>query len=517
MAGKPKRMSQIKQLIRLHQQGYAIKSIARNLEVSKNTVKSYLSKINQAGLDMNKLLELEDPELLGLLHSGNPAYRDPRFEHLKEQLSYYEKELRRTGVTRKLLWEEYQLSNSGGYGYSQFCFHLQQLMVGSRKSSMIMDHLAGDKLYIDFSGKKLHYIDCDTGELVYCEVFVACLPYSNYCFAKAVASQRIPDFLDALDSCIQFLGGVPKALVPDNLKSAVIKSDRYEPEINKCMEDFANHYGTVVVPTRAAKPKDKSAVENHVRIVYTQVFARLRNVKFFDLASLNAAVAGCVQKLNQTRMQNRDYCRQERFISSEKSLLSPLPEERFTLKYYAALKIAENGHIFLKRDRHSYSVPHVHIGKKAQVVYTNNTLHIYVENKQVAVHKRSLKANAYSTNEEHLASKYREYKQRSPDYYIRRAEQLSSDLHALVKMIFAQKNRYPEQLYRTCDGLFRLHRTYGELFNRACQIAIENNILSYKFMQNMLQSGMVDWKDNETSQSQPLPNHNNIRGSNYYL
>src|SRR5690606_9253745 len=159
-----------------------------------------------------------------------------------------------------------------------------------------------------FSGKKLHYIDRETGELISCEVFVACLPYSNYCYAKAVRSQTIPDFIEALNDCLWFLSGVPKALVPDNLKSAVTKSDRYEPEINRSMEDLANHYGTVVVPARAGKPRDKSAVENHVRIVYTQVFARLRNRSFFDLESLNEAIAECVAKLNQTRMQHRSYC-----------------------------------------------------------------------------------------------------------------------------------------------------------------------------------------------------------------
>ncbi|WP_028071698.1 IS21 family transposase, partial [Sphingobacterium thalpophilum] len=277
-------MSQIKQLIRLKQQGYAIKAIARCLSLSKNTVKTYLFKIGQAKLNMNELLELEDPILDGLLNAGNPAYRDARFEDFKERLSYFQQELGRPGVTRKLLWEEYKQSVSDGYELSQFCFHLGQYLKVQKRSSMVMEHTPADKLYIDFSGKKLHYIDGNTGEIINCEIFVACLPFSNYCYATAVPSQKTPDFLDALDRCIQFLGGVPRCIVPDNLKSAVIKSDRYEPEINRCMEDLANHYATVIIPARAGKPRDKSAVENHVKIIYTQVFAKLRNRSFFSLS-----------------------------------------------------------------------------------------------------------------------------------------------------------------------------------------------------------------------------------------
>lgn len=409
MAGKPRPMSQIKQMIMLYQQGYAIKAIARSLSINNNTVKSYLYKIDEAKLNMNDVLAVDDPVLEGLLHSGNPAYRDPRFEDLKERLPHLEKELERVGVTRKLLWEEYKTSYSQGYGYSQFCYHFSQLSVFARSGTMVMQHEPAYKLYIDFSGKKLQYIDIHTGELINCEVFVAYLPYFNYCYAKAVSSQTIPDFIRALNDCLWFLGGVPKALMQDNLKSAVTKSDRYEPDINRSMEDLANHYDKVVVPARAGKPRDKSAVENHVKIIYTQVFARLRNRRFFDLESLNEAITSYVKKLNQTRMQNRSYCRQERFISNEKHLLGKLPTGHFELKHYTELKVDDNGHIYLGRDRHSYSVPYIYRRKKAQVVYTDRMVYFFVQGNQVAVHQRSLRPNSYTTNPEHLESSHREY------------------------------------------------------------------------------------------------------------
>jgi len=324
MAGKSRPMSQIKQLIRLHRENHPIKTIARHLSISKNTVKSYLKKVTDLNLSLERMLELEGPVLELMLRSGNPAYRDERFEYLKERLPYFEKELSRIGVNRRLLWEEYLVAHPQGYSYAQFCFHLKQLLVSRRDGSMILDHEPGDKLFIDFSGKKLGYIDHETGEIILCEIFVACLPYSNYCFAMAVPSQRSPDFLYALDCCLQFLGGVPRAIVPDNLKSAVIRTDRYEPEINRSMEELANHYDTVVVPARP------------------QVFARLRNRQFFDLPSLSLAIGECIERLNQTRMQDRNYCRQERFLSNELSSLRQIQRLRFTEAIYEQISEPRN-------------------------------------------------------------------------------------------------------------------------------------------------------------------------------
>lgn len=309
-------------------------------------------------------------------------------------------------MNKKLLWEEYLKAYPQGYGYSQFCFHLQQQLV-ARKGSAVKEHQPADKLYVDFSGKKLHYTDRSTGELIACEVFVACLPFSDYAFAMAVRTQQTHDFLYAFDCCLQAIGGVPQAFVPDNLKAAVIKADRYEPTLSRSMEDFANHYGAVVVPARPYKAKDKSMVENQVKMIYTRVFAKLRHVQFFDIHTLNRAVRECICKHNQTRMQQKPYCREERFLSAEKHLLKELPAERFQMKYYAELKVASNGHIYLKRDRHYYSVPYIHIGSKAKVIYTRGMVSIYVQGKQVAVHIRSYQGNGYSTVADHLSSQHR--------------------------------------------------------------------------------------------------------------
>ncbi len=270
MAGKPKRMSQIKQLIRLHQQGVGKKAIARQLGISKNTVKAYLQKIEEGKLDPSTLLIMEEPVLESRLFAGNPSYKEDRYDRFKDSLDYFTKELKKAGVTRRVLWEEYRQTCPEGYGYTQFCYHLNQHIL-AKTPSMVLDHKAGDKLFVDFAGKKLSYVDAETGELIECQVFVACLPYSDYSFAMAVRSQNIHDFLYALSCCLNELGGVPQTLVPDNLKSAVTKAGRYEPDINTMLEDFANHYGTTVTPARARKPRDKALVENQVKLIYSRV------------------------------------------------------------------------------------------------------------------------------------------------------------------------------------------------------------------------------------------------------
>ena len=289
MAGKPKPMSQIKQLLRLHKKGDGAKTIARNLGISKNTVKSYLGKLPTIKISIDELLSMEDPELELKFHAGNPAYKDVRFEHLKSHLAYFEKELNRVGVNKKLLWEEYKMDYPNGYEYTQFCHHLKQQLI-ARNPSAILEHKPAEKLYVDFAGKKLSYVDRETGEVIWCPVFVACLPYSDYAFVMAVRSQGIEDFLYALACCLSFFGGVPMILIPDNLKSAIIKASRYDPDINRALEDFCNHYNMAILPARVAHPKDKALVENQVKLVYSRIYAKLRNHKFFDLFSMNKAI-----------------------------------------------------------------------------------------------------------------------------------------------------------------------------------------------------------------------------------
>lgn len=513
MAGKTIPMSTVKQMMLLRKEGKSIKEIARITEKSKNTVKSYLSKIDVTGIDVEVLLLMDDFLLDTKLNAGNPSYKEEeRYAELKELFKHYQRELKRKGVTKYLLWQEYSESRPMGYSYSQFCHHLSQ-MNKALKPSAVLDHEPGDKLYVDFAGSTLSYVDRETGEVIQCQVFVACMPYSGQSFAMAVHSQSVSDFIHALNCCILALGGAPKALVPDNLKSAVIKANQYEPTINKALEDLANHYGTTVVPTRVLKPKDKAAVEGAVKIIYNRVYARLRNMAFYSLGELNQAISEKVLLHNQTRMQRKDYCREEKFLADEKQTLIPLPAEKFELKFYKEYKVGPNNHICLTQDSHHYSVPYIHIGKQANVVYTQTKVTIYVGGQKVAAHARSFFKGHYTSVRDHLCSAHKHFKDRSPTYYIEKASRCSNDLHQLFIAIFAQK-RYPEQLYRTCDGLLSLQRKHDpEPFAKACQMALEHERYSYMFVSNILKNGT--YTSIQINQS-PLPKHGNIRGAGSY-
>ncbi|NCB85539.1 MAG: IS21 family transposase, partial [Bacteroidia bacterium] len=314
MAGKVKRMSTIKQLVQLHLWGVSNRQIALRLNMYKATVNNYVQKIRNESLSPQELLELDDPVLEKRFHAGSPAYCDGRFDVIKNQYPDWENELKNKHVTKHLLWQEYRAKHRNGYGYSQFCYHLQQMSV-ARKPSAILTHFAGEKLFLDFAGDKLQYVDGETGEIILVQVFVATLPFSDYTFTMAVPDQSTDSFIYALTCCIEHLGGCPKILVPDNLKAAVIKADRYEPRINSVLEDFANHYGCVIIPTRVAHPKDKALVESSVHRIYQRVYARLRNHIFFSLEELNQALADKTRDHNQTRMQQKPYSREEKFLA----------------------------------------------------------------------------------------------------------------------------------------------------------------------------------------------------------
>ncbi len=507
-------MSQVKQLLLLHNQGKGAKTIARTIGMSKNTVKTYLAKVEDLKLETEYLLNLEDCALERIFYPGNPAYKDPRFDYIKSNLDYFQKQLKIKGVTRKLLWEEYLEQIPNGYGLTQFCFHLNQQIV-ARNPSMVLNHEPGDKLYVDFAGKKLPYIDRETGELIYCPVFVACLPFSDYSFSMVVRSQCIEDFLYALKTCLEFFGGCPRILVTDNLKSAIIKANRYEPDVNQSLEDFCNHYKIAIMPARVAKPKDKALVENQVKMFYNRIAARIRKLQFFDLHSMNQTIFSLNRRSNQTRMQKKPYTREERFLSAEKQYLQPLAEHPYEIKYYRELKVAANNHIYLTIDKHYYSVPYKWTGQRVKAIYTRSVVRVFAQGDIIAVHPRDYTPGGYSTILDHLCSHHQHYLSRSPSYYMQRAEKISQPLYQLIQCLF-DGGRPPEQNYRTCDGLFSIYRkTKPEIFNAACQSALEYKSYSYKYILRMVEKIQTHGLP-ESDLEVPLPDHGNIRGSKYY-
>lgn len=514
MAGKTKRMSTIKQLLRLRLQGVSNRQIAEQIGIYKGTVNRYIQKLKLLDHPIDDLLKLEEPVLAKLFSAGSPAYLQERFDDFKPLIPYLEKELEHKHVTRKLLWEEYRVAHPQGYGYSQFCHHLGQLSV-ARKGGAVFHHDPAHRLQVDFVGDTPGYIDRDSGEVIKVQVFIAVLPYSDYSFALAVPTQGTDDFLYALGKCLEHLGGVPQVLVPDNLKAAVIKSDRYEPVLNKVMEDFAEHYGLVVLPARPRKPKDKPSVKNAVKLIYQRVFAKLRNQLFFSLAELNAAITEKVRDHNQTRMQREPISRQERFLADEQHLLKALPGRPFEKRYYAELIVASNNCVLLGRDNRHYSVPFQYIGKKTQVIYTRTLVGIYCEGKQIAIHPREV-GFGYTTQFEHFASNNGHQMRRSPDYYIGLAAQRSAGLSRLIKRIF-ELEKTPELAFRTCDGLLKLQRkTQPDVFEEAIEIVYNNDLLGYKRVSGIIRQCALSKMQQTAQQTTLLPKHENIRGKGYY-
>ena len=517
MAAKTTDMTTIKQVLILHQQGVSNREIARRLSLSKNTVNRYMLLAENDELSLQELLALDEPILDFRFNGGSPAYTDERFRDLMERLPYFERELSRKHVTARLLWEEYRREKPNGYSLTQFRYHLSQHRIARKDgpSTLLKDrHEGGDKLYIDFAGDRLEYVNRETGEVVKVQLFVAVLPASDYAFAMAVPTQNVDDFCHAVDSCLRWLGGAPRQLVCDNLKSAVVKPDRYCPTINNAFEQLANHYGCAISPARVRHPKDKAQVENGVKLMYQRVYAPLRNRTFYDLPSLNQAIFGLVRAHNEKRIQNDDCSRQERFAAIDAPNLLPLPAESFDLWRTVTLKVARNSHIRLGCDRHFYSVPHQYIGANVIVKYNSSLVKVYLAGQCVATHQRCRLAGRYTTIEEHLPSHSRAYRGLSPITYIGRAERVSPTFKRVIELLFSGP-KCPELYYRSADGLFALQRsTDTETFETACQIAIERERCNYPYIRSLVMAGTLSTP--VPTKDFGMPEHGNIRGKSEY-
>lgn len=522
MANKTVDMSKLKQVLRLHKDRMSNRKIAKAMELDKNTVNKYINQAEKDPLGIDGLLALDDPVLAHRMAGGNAAYSDSRFDDLKERLPYYAEELRRPHVTIQLLWEEYCRESRHPYQLTQFKEHLSRYIegtTGKAASTILKDlHVGGEKAYLDFAGGKMGYVDPDTGEVHKAEVFVACLPATDYGFAMAVPSQKVEDFLHAVECFFGYIGGVPKILVPDNLKAAVVKRENGMPELNRLFEDFCNHYGCVAIPARPGHPKDKPTVEGDVRIVYRRVYAALRNETFHSLEELNAGIRRKMREHNQKRLQRHPRTREELFLSMEKPNLLPLRKERFEVKFYTNLTVSENCCVYLGRDMHYYSVPHRYIGQRMQVVFTATLVKIYAPDGTLAREwPRDRAPGRYTIEPTDMASHSQEYRKRSPEYYINKCGAVSRSLGVVVETMFGNLagNRPPETLYNSCDALLRLQRTTDPvLFELACNSAIRLGRCHYKFIENAVSSKCLGIL--EASGIDDLaapPEHCNIRGA----
>jgi len=517
MAGKTIDMSKLRKVIKLYVGGKSKVFISTYLGLSRNTVKKYIKQFNGLKVTFEELDRLSDLDLDELFNLPQENELSPKMHDLERFFPRVEKELKKTWKTLKILWEDYKIKYPDGFQRTQFTVYYNRWSKRiNAKASMHMSHKAGDKMFVDYAGKTLEIIDRESGEVIEVEFFVAILGASQLTYAEASMSQKKEDFVESVENALLFFGGVPQAIVPDNLKSAVTKSHRYEPTINETFLDFAEHYGTTILPARSYRPKDKALVEGAVKILYTRIYSVLKDQQFFSLKSLNSAIKTLLEKHNTSNLTGKAYSRIELFEELERAELKELPVERFEIRKQAIVTVMNNGHILLSEDRHYYSVPYIYIRKKVKVLYTEKAVELYSVYNRIAVHPRIKSPHNYSTIKDHLATTHQFMTEWNADRFISWAESIDSNVKLLIIEIL-NKKQHVEQSYKSCIGVLSLAKKVGnERLSKACEMALDYRIYNYKIVENILEKGLDNLIENNENQDETLPNHPNIRGNTYY-
>ena len=514
MANKPIVMSKLRKVLQLYLKGKSKQFISKYLSVSRNTIKKYLRQFSKLGLSTEELDQLSDLELEKLFVESPVAGPSARQKSMYSFFPYMEKELKKTGVTRQLMWQEYIEKHPDGLRSTQFSEHYNKWSK-KVKPSMRMTHKAGDKLYVDYAGKTLQIVDKESGELTQVQFFVATLGSSQYTYAEASLSQKRDDFISSVENALLFFEGVPQAIVPDNLKAAVTKSNRYEPTLNETFLDFAEHYGTTILPARVYKPKDKSLVEGAVRILYTRIYSTIRNKVFYDLDTLNKAIQKALKKHNNTNFSSRPYSRKMLFDEVEKQQLFSLPQSRYQIKYQAFVTVMQNGHVYLGQDKHYYSVPYQYIRKKVKILYSSTQVEIFYKYNRIATHKRIKSKYHYTTVKDHMATAHRFMTEWTPQRFINWGANIDDAVKEFIIQVL-EKKQHPEQAYKSCMGVLSMERKVGrERLTNACKRALEYGLCNYMIIKKILDKSLDKIQD-EPLLDEALPKHNNIRGENYY-
>jgi len=513
MANKRKDMSKLRQMLRLYSQGESKLQISYLTGVSRNTVKKYIKQYEGFGISMPELELKTDRELDQLFGENLIPEPSERYKVAESYFPMMEKELKKRGMTQMILWEQYIAKHPDGYRHSQLNYHYG-LWLKRSKPVMHIDHIAGDKMYIDYAGEKLHVVDIQTGEITDVEVFISILGASQLTYVEASSSQRKEDFVASCIRALQFYGGVPKAIVPDNLKSAVTKTDRYEPTINQTFENFASHFNTTILPARVYKPKDKALVEGAVKIAYRRIYVVLDKQIFHSLESLNTAIALMVEIHNNANLTGRHYSRRALFEDIEQQALQPLPVLQYEFKHQQVSTVSVNGHICLKEDTHYYSVPYQFIGKKVKLLYSITQVEIFYNYSSIALHERGRKRYGYTTDTDHLASTHKYLSEWNPERYIKWAQSIDDAVQEFIIKVMDSK-AHPEQSYKACQGILATERKYGrERLINACKRALAYENYSYQAIKSILENQYDKLPIPELPSE--LPKHDNIRGEEYY-
>lgn len=495
-------MRKTREVLRLHfEYGLKFREIGRSCRMSAGKVSEIVQAATTVGLHWPLPPDLSDSDLENQLYldrSAASAIPMPDFEHLS-------KELKRKGVTRQLLWEEYRREHPDGYMYTQFCEHFRRYLAGL-DPLLRQAHKAGEKLFVDWAGQTLGY--WENGEKQQAQLFVAALGASSYTFADAYRNQQMPNWIGGHRDALAYLGGVPEMLVPDNTKTGVTKPCYYDPQLNPTYRDLAVHYNTVVVPTRILRPRDKAVVESGVRFAETWILAALRNHEFHSFGELRQAVREKCRELNEREFKKLSGNRRQAFEELDKPALKPLPATPFELGTWQQAKVWGDYHIQVQK--HFYSVPHEHLGKQVDVRVTERMVEVFSDGKRIAAHQRSREGGRFSTLAEHRPDGHNAILQRSADSYLRQGQLAGPNTAAAIQQTF---DYFPHQEmgFRSCQSILRLKRVYGiDRLEAACAKAL--GLSGYRVINNILQSN----RENQNSADVPNIKHDNVRGAKYY-
>ena len=503
-------MRKTKEICRLADSGLSGRAVGRVLGISSSTASDALSRLKAAGLTWAEVEPMSEAALGHRLYREHgrvaPDPREPDWSHVRTELS-------RRHMTLQLLWHEYRAEHPDGYSYSWFC---ERYRAWAKKADPVMrfEHVFGEKMFVDWAGDTVPLVDAETGEITPAHLFVAVLGGSNYTYVQAFRDEGIESFLAGHVAAFDYCGGTPALLVCDNLKTGVTRPDRHEPEINHDYAELAEHYGCSVLPARVRKPRDKAKVEGGVLIAYRLILAPLRNRTFFSLSELNAAIGELLEVLNTRPFKKLSGSRRSLLQEFEAAVLRPLPPEPYRYRRHRSAKVHIDYHVEV--DRHRYSVPHHLIGQVVEVFVDAATVEIYHRGERVALHARSHHRGRGSTDSAHMPSTHREWASWTPERIEAWAAQSGPACEEFAARIMASYP-HPELGFRNCLGLIALGAKYGEgRLEAACARALASGASRYRSVKSILEAGLDTVAQDPPKPPPPGPDHDNVRGPDYY-
>ena len=500
-------MRKIREILRLHHEGFKTRAIATSVAASHSTVMDLLRRAKATGLGWPLPEEADDTVLEATLYKGNT----PVSQKTLPDMEWIHREMKRKAVTLQLLWLEYKRGNPDGLQYSQFCLKYKTWL-GGVDAVMRQTYRAGERGFVDYAGMTVPVTDRFTGEVRQAQIFIFVLGASSYTYAEAFCSQELPFWLLAHVHAFEFFQGVPAIIVPDNLKAGVTHPCRYDPDLNPSYQDLAGHYGTAVIPARVRKPRDKPKAESAVQVVERWILAALRDRMFFSLCELNQAIAEELTGLNERPFQKLEGSRRTVFETLERPALKPLPATRYEFAEWKKARVNIDYHI--EADKNFYSVPYQLIKREVDVRLTATTVEILHAGRRVASHERDYRKGQFHTLPSHRPPSHQRYLEWPPERIVAWAANAGPNTARLAEKIIAGKS-HPEQGYRACLGLIRLGGRYTpERLEAAAGRALACGAQSYRSVKSILEHGL----DQVILESAPPPPlvHEYLRGPGYY-